>query len=328
MLHPFPEGWYFVASRKAVLKAKLIHKTWMGQKIVVWCDGEGRICVAGAVCPHLGASLGPESGGRVRDGCLVCPFHGYEFDASGECVATPYAPPPKATRLKVFQTREVLDIVFAWWGINGRAPQWVLPESPVTGADWSMLKYQTIRFAGHPQETTENAVDLAHLRYVHGYDSVGRTEPLTIDGASLLSAFEFKRTQRVIGLFDVVFNVSVQTHVHGLGYSFVDIWEDSIDMRERLWILATPVDGTLIDMVLVNQVRQMRKPRRMVVGLKFLPPQVRHKVMNKLVSIIQRHDVMQDVIIWERKQYVVQPRLCRSDGEIGRFRRYCRQFYA
>ena len=26
---PFPEGWYFVASRQEVLKAKLIQKTWM-----------------------------------------------------------------------------------------------------------------------------------------------------------------------------------------------------------------------------------------------------------------------------------------------------------
>ena len=34
-LSSFPEGWYFVASRQAVLKAKLIQKTWMGENIVV-----------------------------------------------------------------------------------------------------------------------------------------------------------------------------------------------------------------------------------------------------------------------------------------------------
>ena len=31
---PFPEGWYFIASRQALLKAKLIRKTWMGENIV------------------------------------------------------------------------------------------------------------------------------------------------------------------------------------------------------------------------------------------------------------------------------------------------------
>lgn len=40
-LFPFPEGWYFVASRKSILKAGLIQKTWLGQNIVAWCGVEG-----------------------------------------------------------------------------------------------------------------------------------------------------------------------------------------------------------------------------------------------------------------------------------------------
>lgn len=45
-LPPFPEGWYFVATRDSILQEKLIEKTWMGQEIVVWCDDEGRVCVS------------------------------------------------------------------------------------------------------------------------------------------------------------------------------------------------------------------------------------------------------------------------------------------
>ena len=92
---PFPEGWYFVASRKDVLKAKLIEKTWMGESIVVWLDDNGGVCVAEAFCAHLGSYLGPTAGGRVCAGRLVCPFHGFEYDTTGQCVATPYAGPPK-----------------------------------------------------------------------------------------------------------------------------------------------------------------------------------------------------------------------------------------
>ena len=43
MPSPFPEGWYFVATRKAVEKAKLIQKTWMGENILIWCDSKGHI---------------------------------------------------------------------------------------------------------------------------------------------------------------------------------------------------------------------------------------------------------------------------------------------
>lgn len=59
-LPAFPEGWYFVASRESILREKLIEKTWLGEEIVAWCDEAGRVCVADAVCPHLGSYLGPE----------------------------------------------------------------------------------------------------------------------------------------------------------------------------------------------------------------------------------------------------------------------------
>ena len=74
-LPPFPEGWYFVGSRRAILKEKLTQKTWMGEKIVVWCDDKQRICVAKSACPHLGSELGP--GRRGQDSrqlpCLSVP---------------------------------------------------------------------------------------------------------------------------------------------------------------------------------------------------------------------------------------------------------------
>ncbi len=139
--------------------------------------------MAEVFCAHLGSDLGPAAGGRVRNGLLVCPFHGFEFDVTGRCVATPYAPAPDSARLKVFETREIAGLVFAWRGSGGRPPQWHLPAPPPTGTDWSGMEFWSVRFAGHPQETTENSVDLGHLRYVHGYDSVSGVGSVSVDGA-------------------------------------------------------------------------------------------------------------------------------------------------
>lgn len=315
-----------MASRKEILEKKLIEKTWMGEKIVAWCDGEGHICVADAYCPHLGADLGPESGGIVRDGCLVCPFHGFEFDVGGKCVSTPFAPPPKTARLKLFESREINGIVFAWWGIDGRPSQWSLPEDKELEGKWSELSFRTLRFPGHPQETTENSVDLAHLRYVHGYDSVYRIEPLIIDGTFLKSSFHFVRVQNIAGI-EIKFDVNAKARIYGLGYSNVMIHEKSIDMHINFYVLATPIDGNEIDMVLASQVKQIRKPKRTIAGLGFLPLNLRAGLMNRFILLMQKKDVLDDVHIWKEKQYVSQPRLCKSDGEIGRFRRYCKQFY-
>ena len=326
-LFPFPEGWYFVTDRHTVLKRRLIQKQWMGQDIVVWCDDEGTLCVARSSCPHMGASLGPDAGGRVCGGRLVCPFHGFAYDAAGACVATPYAEPPRAARLDVFETREIHGLVFAWCGLNGRPPQWHLPEDPPGGDTWSGLEIRILRFPGHPQETAENAVDLAHLRYVHGYDNVSAVGATTVNGSHLVSRFDFRRRRRFAGILDNTYELSAVTHLHGLGYSYVDIREHTIGVDSRMWILATPVDGRFIELTLAAQVEDIRKPRRPIAGLAFLPVALRARLMNKIWMFMQKRDVQQDVRIWGRKKYRPHPRLARSDGPIGRYRRYCRQFY-
>ena len=324
---PYPEGWYFIATRQAVEKVKLAQKTWMGEKVLIWCDKDGKICVSETYCPHLGADLAPAAGGCVRDGRLICPFHGYEFDTTGQCVATPFAPPPKTAKLRVYETQEIEGLIFAWWGLGGRAPHWSLPTVPPDQEGWSSFEINTLRFPGHPQETTENSVDLAHLRYVHGYDNVDPVIDVSIDGPSMEAGFDFKRVRKIAGPATMTFDCSAKLRILGLGYSYVEVREQSIGMDLRLWVLATPVDGELIDLTLVSQVKEIRNPKRKLAGLGFLPTKMRAPIMNKFIASQQKDDVMQDVVIWSRKQYRSRPRLCRSDGKIMPFRNYCAQFY-
>lgn len=324
---PFPEGWFFVASRADLRRERLIRKVWMGEDIIVWCDENAVVCVAESHCPHLGSDLGPGAGGRVCEGRLVCPFHGYEFDASGQCVATPYADPPPSARLQVFETREINGLIFAWWGMDGRPPQWE-PHPDRPGEEgWSSPEICTLRFPGHPQETAENSVDLAHFRYVHGYGNFERVGRISVDGARLESSFNFRSVRKVAGINFLNMDLSAVTHIFGLGYSFVNIYEHSIGVDLRLWVLSTPVDGVHIDLTLVSQVREIRNPKRRIIGLGFLPVSWRAPVFNRFMAAQQKGDVLQDVVIWSRKRYRARPRLCRSDGEIMPFRAYCAQFY-
>ncbi len=321
---PFPEGWYFVASRDEIRKRGLIEKVWLGQEIVAWCDDAGTICVADAFCPHMGSHLGPTVGGQVRDGCLVCPFHGFAYDASGQCVSTPTAPAPKAARLAVMETHETAGMVFAWWSPVGRASHWNLPDLDHDG--WSGLSFRTFRMKSHPEYTTENAVDMNHLAHVHNYFDTAQVEPVSVEGAHLKNAFDFKRMRRIAG-FQIVADISLVVHLHGLGYSLVDYRERSIGLEGRCWILVTPIDGTWMEMVLVAQIRDLIRPKRAIAGLRFLPAALRTKILVKALVDQQAKDVEQDIPIWERKRYQPQPALNRTDGQIMLFRRFCRQFY-
>ena len=326
-LSPFPEGWYFIATIQEIRKIGLIHKTWMGERIVVWCDESGEVCVAEAYCAHLGSDLGPAAGGRVCAGRLVCPFHGFEYDTTGQCVATPNSDPPRAARIRVFETRKIGDLVFAWWGIDGRGPQWDLPADSLEQDGWSAIRVRTMRFPGHPQETSENSVDLAHLRYVHGYENVNRVGSVLVNGPRMESRFDFKSVRKIAKVARLTLDLSASTVIYGLGYSFVEIKEHTVPMHLRLWVLATPVDGVLIDLSLASQVGEIRRPKRWVAGLGFLPVGLRARILSKFIAAFQYRDVEQDVVIWSHKRYVQRPRLSRSDGEIMPFRAYCAQFY-
>lgn len=326
-LPAFPEGWYFVTSRKTLQRKKLIEKNWMGEEIVAWMGDDGRICVTDAYCAHLGSHMGPTVGGMVRKDCLVCPFHGFEFNTSGECVFTPNAPAPKAVRLKVYETKEINGMVFAWWGIDGRPPQWDIPDESTATGEWTELQFITLRFRGHPQETTENSVDLDHLGYTHGYNDVVSSATLSVDGAHLKSAFDFRVVRKIAGLFKNVSEVSTTVYVHGLGYSYVEIHEKLTNLHSRLWVLATPIDGKCINLTLVAQTRKDLKPERFISGMRFLPAGLRYKLINSIFLKEEKRYVMQDVNIWERKRYLAPPKLGKADGPIGKYRIYCQQFY-
>jgi phenylpropionate dioxygenase-like ring-hydroxylating dioxygenase large terminal subunit len=68
-----------LAARK--LSAAPVRVTVAGTHYVLWRDRDRRAAAFVDACPHRRAPL---SAGRVRDdGRLECPYHGWNFDASG-----------------------------------------------------------------------------------------------------------------------------------------------------------------------------------------------------------------------------------------------------
>ena len=55
---------------------------------VAFRDEEGAAHVLADTCVHRGSSL---SAGSVRDGCVICPYHGWQYGGDGKCVKVPSA---------------------------------------------------------------------------------------------------------------------------------------------------------------------------------------------------------------------------------------------
>ena len=147
----------------------LLTRTFMGQEVVVFRTGSGRACAVEAYCPHLGAHLG--YGGKVNEEVIQCPFHGFQYDGMGACVRTGYdSPVPPNAKLRTWPLCEQNGFLLTYHHINCEAPAWTVPAVDTDG--WTQLVYKTFTLRDHPQETTENSLDVGHFAYFHNYRDV------------------------------------------------------------------------------------------------------------------------------------------------------------
>src|SRR5580692_7128503 len=66
-----------------------VRVTLLSEKLVAFRDTRGRIGMIEEFCAHRGASLWF---GRNEESGLRCPYHGWKYDVTGQCVEVPSEP--------------------------------------------------------------------------------------------------------------------------------------------------------------------------------------------------------------------------------------------
>lgn len=141
--------------------------TLLGEELVLFRDEQGRYGLMDRQCPHRGADL---CYGRLENGGLRCPFHGWLFDAAGQCLEQPAEPAGSTlyqrTRNRAYPCVERNGIVFAYLG-SGEPP--VLPEFDCFVAP----RAQTFAFKGLWEcnwlQALEVGIDPAHASFLHRF---------------------------------------------------------------------------------------------------------------------------------------------------------------
>ena len=103
--------WHPVAQSHDVAQTPLAARL-LQRDIVLWRDGEGHARAFADQCPHRGARL---SLGRVHEGRLECPYHGWQFAANGQCVRVPALPhftPPATNCARHYAVHEAQGLVW------------------------------------------------------------------------------------------------------------------------------------------------------------------------------------------------------------------------
>jgi len=109
--------WYAVLSSKEVKAGKPIGVTRLSQKLVFWRNEAGEVCCIADKCCHRGASL---ACGKVVVGRVACPFHGFEYDRTGQVKYIPAngknSPVPSNYKVRSCIVREQYGFIWLWNG--------------------------------------------------------------------------------------------------------------------------------------------------------------------------------------------------------------------
>ncbi|XP_021771925.1 protochlorophyllide-dependent translocon component 52, chloroplastic-like isoform X1 [Chenopodium quinoa] len=169
--------WYPVMPVSDLDKRKPHAKRVIGLDIVVWWDKtQSQWKVFNDLCPHR---LAPLSEGRIDQwGRLQCVYHGWCFDASGQCKLIPQAPtdgPPVHTSKKacvaVYPTTVQNKMVWFWPNSDPQFKDILLKKKPPFLPELDDPSYSNLlanREINYGYEVLiENLMDPSHVPYAH-----------------------------------------------------------------------------------------------------------------------------------------------------------------
>ena len=299
---PLPFGWFAVGHVDELPAEAVSTHHLFGQDLVLWSD-DGERHLVDAWCPHLGAHLGV--GGRVVDGCLVCPFHEWSFGPDGVNVAIPYAEKPnRRARLRGYPLVERNGHLLAWYHPDPTVePVYDVPQKVPAEAQ---PVHRVDRIVGTVwQEIAENSVDMAHFVSVHGTAQMASIGEMTMDGP-----FRQVRSEQTFtsSKGDLPATLTSNSLGPGMGVIEFELFGHTVILVST----TTPLDDERCHHRFSFHTDGSDVAARIAPGF--------------AAEVERQFD--QDIPIWEAKRFVPVPALAPNEKPVTEFRRWATQFYA
>jgi vanillate O-demethylase monooxygenase subunit len=158
--------WYVAGFGRDLEPSKLIARTFLGERVVMYRKTDGTPAALQDRCPHR---FVPLHIGKVKGDGVQCGYHGLEFGADGVCAHNPHGDGRIAANMRVnsYPLVEADGILWIWMGEAEKAdpativrfPRWLNPAYVgVFGYMHVEANYQLIN---------DNLLDLSHIQYVH-----------------------------------------------------------------------------------------------------------------------------------------------------------------
>jgi phenylpropionate dioxygenase-like ring-hydroxylating dioxygenase large terminal subunit len=160
--------WYVAAWSQDVAAGAIFSRRILGEALVFFRDGDGRVAALADYCPHRFAPL--RLGQMLPNGRLRCGYHGLEYDGSGTCTHNPHGNGviPAAAVVPSYPVVERYGIVWIWMGTRTPDPSRLPDFSIFDGASEERIgKRDHIIMQANIDLVTINLLDLSHVSYLH-----------------------------------------------------------------------------------------------------------------------------------------------------------------
>lgn len=159
--------WQPVANSTDLPPGRVLGYTLLETELVLTRFDNGSLLAADVACPHKGARL---SAGCVRDGALMCAYHGWRFAPDGACLDIPSLVEPNAeklalSRLRSYATQERYGMI---WVKLDPAGNHTLPDVPeFENKAWTYRVGPATPFRSGFRREVENYLDMTHFAFAH-----------------------------------------------------------------------------------------------------------------------------------------------------------------
>lgn len=138
----------------------------LSERLVAFRDSEGQYGLIDEFCAHRGVSLWF---GRNEHGGIRCPYHGWKYNRSGQCIEVPSEPKESGycdkIKLKSYPLIKIGDILWTYMGPAEKQPphpEWEFSSVPANQT-FTSKRWQECNWL----QAMEGGIDSSHVSWLH-----------------------------------------------------------------------------------------------------------------------------------------------------------------
>ena len=184
--HMYDMRWYVIGTPSDFSRLKPAKVTVWSKEYAVWKTGTSTYTALDNACPHRGASF---SNGKItNDACVMCPYHGYEYDKDGRLAKVPGVDLDATRHIKAYDAGRYDVVEDGGWVYLNTFPYLLYNTTPGTMYN-NLLEDEErtsefrcnmmqLDYDANARLLTENGLDISHIGFVHSFGNRDSPNPI------------------------------------------------------------------------------------------------------------------------------------------------------